>query len=97
MRRDEFVQFMANAYKQLSVIRPTPEQLMDMLLKAMEEKGIKPPALSSDKCQAIMDVYYAGYTFNQWDEDFEKDEKANVALKRRKEAEKKRRDKREKK
>ncbi len=93
MRRDEFVEFMATTYKRLAVLRPTPEQLMDMLLKAMEERGVKPPTLSHDKCQAIMDVYYAGYTFNQWDEDFEKDEKANLALKRRKEAEKKRKEK----
>ena len=53
------------------------------LLTKIEEQGMKPPSLSEDQCQALMDVYYAGYSFNQWDDDFEKDTKVMAALKKR--------------
>lgn len=55
----------------------------------VEELGMAPPQLDDDKCQAIMHVYYMGYTLRQWDEDFDKDSKVveayNYRMKLRKE------------
>jgi hypothetical protein len=45
--------------------------------------GLRPPRVSEEDAQAIMHVYYAGYTLNQWDEDIEKDEKVMEAKRRR--------------
>ena len=59
-------------------------QMYDTMLKEIEALGMKPPILDEDKCQALMCVYYGGYTFYQWDEDFEKDTKAVAALTKRK-------------
>lgn len=53
------------------------------LLGHLEQAGIKPPRLSEDHCQAIMSVYMGGFSFNQWAEDFEKDEKVVEVLKKR--------------
>jgi len=53
------------------------------VLSKIESLGMKPPCLPENHCQAIMDVYYAGYTFNKWEEDFEKDDKLVKALERR--------------
>lgn len=52
----------------------------ERLLKIFEDSGFRPPALSSDHCEAITNVYYGGYTFNMWEEDFDKDEKLVVEL-----------------
>lgn len=53
------------------------------LLTKLEEMGMKPPTLPEDYCQAIMHVYYGGYSFNQWEEDIEKDERIMEAYNRR--------------
>src|ERR1700677_2358269 len=50
--------------------------------------GIKPPPVSEEMRQCIMHVYYAGYTFNQWDEDLEKDQQVMETKKRREAADK---------
>lgn len=60
----------------------------DMAVRHLEfletELGMRPPRLPEMHCQAIMDVYYGGYTFNMWEEDFEKDPKIVEALEKRK-------------
>ena len=61
-----------------------PESEADTLLAFLEKTGMRPPMLDEDKVQALMSVYYGGYTINQWDEDFEKDAAAVSALDRRK-------------
>lgn len=53
--------------------------MLDMMLGF----GMAPPCVSEEDRQAIMHVYYAGYTFHQWDEDLEKDEKVMSAKQRR--------------
>lgn len=68
-------------YLEINAGQLVPEQI----LAIVENLGMKPPSVDELKRQAIVDVYYAGYTFNQWDEDFEKDEKVMEAYKRRKE------------
>jgi len=49
------------------------------------EKELKmaPPSLPEEYCQAIMHVYQDCYTFNQWEEDIEKDTKVMAALEMR--------------
>ena len=54
-------------------------------LSGLEKLGIKPPRLPEEYCQAIMSVYYAGYSFHQWEEEIEKDEQVMKALNRRRE------------
>jgi hypothetical protein len=58
------------------------------ILKKIEKYGMTPPRLSEEDCQAIMNVYYAGYSLHQWDEDIELDEKVQEAKKRRAKARK---------
>lgn len=59
------------------------ENTVKEILFLAEKYGMLPPSVDEDKCQAIMDIYYAGYTFNQWDEDYGKDDKVMAAYKRR--------------
>jgi len=49
------------------------------------EKELKmvPPSLPEEYCQAIMHVYQDFYTFNQWEEEIEKDTKVMAALEKR--------------
>jgi hypothetical protein len=61
----------------------SPKQFVEELLDFIESKGMKPPSVSEEDQQAIMSVYYGGYTFNQWDEDLEKDEKVQKMKTRR--------------
>jgi hypothetical protein len=58
-------------------------QKAEEMLQKMESLGMKPPRLPESYCQAIMSVYYGGYTYNQWEEEVEKDEKVMAAKKRR--------------
>ena len=75
MKRSEMVGKVKNL-----VYMANPEDLIltddeaSQLLQGLEDAGMKPPALPEDYCQAIMQVYYAGYTFNKWEEDVVKDE-----------------------
>jgi len=62
----------------------TMETRADNLLCHLEVLGMKPPRVSEEDCQAIMSVYYGGYSFYQWDEDLEKDEYVQAAKTRRK-------------
>lgn len=85
MKRSEAVkklEFILNAMKNDKDNRIKASQIISYL--ECDEIGMKPPHVSEEDCQAIMDVYYAGYTFNQWDEDLEKDQKVQESKKRRK-------------
>lgn len=53
------------------------------LLEELMKIGMAPPLLDEEKQQAILDTYYAGFSLRQWDEDFEKDEKAVDTLQKR--------------
>lgn len=53
------------------------------LLNVIEKAGMAPPSVSEEDRQAIMHVYYMGYTFHQWDEELAKDEKVQEAKKKR--------------
>jgi len=80
MKRDEMI------LKIMEMLVHTSEDLEEAandILTGLEKAGMKPPSVSEEDCQALMTVYYAGYTFNQWDEDLEKDEKVQVVKKRR--------------
>lgn len=59
-------------------------ELAEKVLTEIEVAGMMPPRLDEDKCQALMHLYYAGFTLYQWDEDFTKDEKAVAAYEKRK-------------
>lgn len=41
---------------------------------------MKPPTLPEDHCQALTSIYIDGHSYNQWEEDFMKDEKATREL-----------------
>jgi len=56
------------------------------LLAMLEKTGMKPPSVSEEDRQAILSVYYGGYSFNQWDEDLAQDEKVKEARQKRREA-----------
>lgn len=60
----------------------------DMLLTFIEQAGMGAPRLDGERCQAIMSTYYAGYTLNKWDEEFDKDSKVVEAYKKRMERKK---------
>ena len=53
------------------------------LLEKMLEAGMLPPRLPGPYCQAIMDIYYGGYSFNQWEEDVQKNEQVMASKARR--------------
>ena len=55
----------------------------ELMLRAMENAGMKPPRLPEEICQAILHIYYMGYSLYQWEEDALKDEKVVAELKRR--------------
>lgn len=60
-----------------------PTGSAEQALSMLEDFGMKPPTLPEDYCQAIMHVYYGGCSFNQWEEEIEKDEKVMEAYNRR--------------
>jgi hypothetical protein len=59
-----------------------------LMLDVIEKAGMAPPTLPSDYCQAIMQVYYAGYTFHQWEESVKQDYKVMEAMRKREEIKK---------
>lgn len=69
------------------------KELAFNILYFLEANGMKPPTLPEEYCQAIMSIYYGGYSFNQWEEEFYKDEKVVEALTRREEAAERRKQK----
>lgn len=87
MKRSDVIKLlesMVKNYDELSgKTRPTFEQFATAILNTMEGVGMTPPSVSEEDRQAIMHVYYAGYTFHQWDEDLEKDDKVQEAKKKR--------------
>jgi hypothetical protein len=79
----------------LSEFMRSPESRDPENMLRYVEATMRPPRTTDDNAQAIMHVYYAGYTLNQWDEDVEKDEKVMEAKRQRAEAEERRRAARE--
>jgi hypothetical protein len=77
--------FRSEALKLIQEDRPwvSHDEALDILNLVEYHLDMKPPRLPEAHCQALMDVYYGGYNFYQWEEDFAKDEKAVEALKRR--------------
>lgn len=72
MKRSEMV------YKIIGHVRDVTNQMVrlnedeaDLLLTFIEQSGMKPPTLSSDKCQELMKIYIDP-SFNMWDHDYEK-------------------------
>lgn len=61
---------------------PGHEDEATALLGVIEKAGMKPPCVSEDDCQALMNVYVGG-NFYQWDEDLAKDEKVQECKLRR--------------
>lgn len=61
----------------------TLEEAAEDILSRLEKAGMKPPRLPEAYCQAIMDIYIGGCSFNQWEEDIEKDEKVIESKTRR--------------
>jgi len=62
------------------------QDMANKFLSLMEEAGMKPPHVSEEDAQAILHVYYGGYSLYQWDEDLEKDEKVMEMKTRRAES-----------
>lgn len=58
------------------------EKLATEILNTVERLGMKPPHLGGEKYQALAHVYIDP-SGNMWDEEFEQDEKAVAAYKRR--------------
>ena len=86
MKREQMVEIIMEELSGKLNYSEMPLITASELLAKLEASGMKPPCLDSDTCQAIMSVYYAGYTLNQWDEDIEKDEEVMAKKKRRAEA-----------
>ncbi len=55
----------------------------ETILTKLEEMGMKPPSVDEETCQAILQVYYGGVSFNQWDEEIEKDAEVMEAKRKR--------------
>lgn len=81
MKRSEMKELITGLFK---IAEKYPNEMnAENLLSWLDEKGMRPPRLPEDHCQALLSVYYAGYTLYQWEEDFEKDPKAVEALNKR--------------
>jgi len=61
----------------------TDDEMYSNILRDMEKAGMRAPTLPEDMCQAILHIYYAGYSLNIWEEEFYKDSKAVAELERR--------------
>ena len=86
MRKTNAIQSFAAFLDDKGVNRSEREKLAAEIVEHAIKIGMRPPSVSEEDRQALMTVYYAGYTFNQWDEDLEKDEKVQEAKKRKQEA-----------
>lgn len=87
MKRSEAVKKLAELFEEHSNNQQykgySHEGLADTFLQLAEQIGMKPPCLPEEYCQGIMSIYYAGYTFYQWDEDIQKDVAVMKAVERR--------------
>lgn len=90
MKRSDMVKLIENAVLDSVYVDPETNQVFfpnnegvlgEKLLMAIEEAGMKPPALGGDEAQALMRVYVYP-SFNMWDEEFHKDEKVAEAFKK---------------
>ncbi len=86
MRKTDAIQSFASFLDDKGVNRSEREKLAAEIVAHALKIGMRPPSVSEEDKQAIMSVYYAGYTFNQWDEDLEKDEKIQGSKRVRQEA-----------
>lgn len=78
MKRNEMLEYIRELLRPVTMSTYNEENLNKLandFLTNIEKKGMKPPSVSEEDCQALMHVYMAGYTFNQWDEELAKDEK----------------------
>lgn len=85
MKRSEMVDILSKNINSM-LDRQTSEisnAAISNILRNLEEAGMKPPRLPEEICQAIMHIYYAGYSLYQWEEDILKDEKVVEELERR--------------
>lgn len=85
MKRNEMIQIMKIA----SATGPSAvdmDKYLGNILDAMEKAGMKPPHISEEDAQAAMQVYYGGFSYNQWDEDLLKDEELQKAKEKRTDA-----------
>ena len=84
MKRSEMVIRIAETLRLEDEVAPSMcLNVAEEVLKTIEQAGMLPPRLNEDKVQAIMSIYYGGYSTHQWDEEFEKDEKVLEAYNRR--------------
>lgn len=82
MKRSEMVDTLADVLTRLTKLnRGNSKHRAKSILKALEELGMKPPALQGDHGQAVIAVYIYP-DFNMWEEDFNKDPKLVEALRR---------------
>lgn len=79
MKRKEMVEALATKLYTEDLTPAIDKWAANDLLLFLENSGMKPPRLPEEDCQAIMHVYYGNYTFNQWEEDAEKDEAVQKA------------------
>lgn len=79
MKRDEMLELISNLPLNQDTGFCLSAHEADILLTHLESIGMLPPPLATNKCQALNRVYYEGHNYNQWDDDFEKDEKAMKA------------------
>lgn len=81
MKRSEMLKLIEGLFE---IAQKYPNQMnAENLLSWLDEKGMLPPRLPEDHCQALMSLYYGGFNFHQWEEDFEQDKEAVLALQRR--------------
>lgn len=76
MKRSEMVKFIEDRLKYIQYSRtvqkpPSFQEIAIELLFYIEQKGMKPPCVDGDKCQALLRKY-VDPNFNYWDEDYEK-------------------------
>lgn len=81
MKRKDAVLKLAEFLIELPEGTVSVEADADAILEFVEKKLVmRPPRLPDDECQAILQIYFAGYNLHQWEEDFAKDEKVMERL-----------------
>jgi hypothetical protein len=82
MKRSDFLKELYDSVDRFHDSNST-QNMVDYLLDECERLGMRPPRVSEEDAQALMHVYYGGYSLNQWDEDLAKDEKVADMKQRR--------------
>lgn len=81
MKRDKMLKVIESALGINPWDKPI-DLLVDNILASMEQAGMKPPSTDDDRRQVLMHIYMDP-DFNIWDEDFDKNEQAGKAYKKR--------------